>query len=95
LNKKGVPISKMWFDGVSSFTPIGLCHVMKNRKHNMMDKKGNLLLKLPIKDWPTSINVDKRHGNVYLTAQYGNKFYFITRSGKLSETPVAYCDDNL
>jgi hypothetical protein len=95
LNKKGVPISKMWFDGVSIFTPIGLCYVMKNRQSNMMDKKGNLLLKLPIKDWPTSINVDKRHGNVYLTAQYGNKFYFITRSGKLSETPVAYCDDNL
>jgi hypothetical protein len=94
LNKKGVPISKMWFDTISKFTPIGLCYVMKNRRYNMMNKKGELLLKLPIKDWPTSnIYAERSNGKVYLTAQY-NKLYYITRSGKLSETPVAYCKYN-
>lgn len=97
LNKKGEPISKIWFDGIfKTFNELGFAEICKNRRYNLINKKGKLLIDLPNKYWPKDlINTIIRDGNVYLETKINYETCFITRNGKYSKSPVAYCKTDL
>ena len=93
VNKKGIPISNIWFDSIfGTFNKVGFCEVRKNGRYNMINKKGKLLLTIPIKYWPNElISTIVRDGKVYFIAKVNYETCYITRNGKLSKNPVAYC----
>ena len=97
LNKKGEPISEIWFDGIiNHFNELGFAEITKNRRYNLINKKGKLLINLPNKYWPKDlINTIIRDGNVYFVTRINSEDCYITRNGKYSNNPVAYCKTDL